>query len=213
MDDCQGDFPAKSPAAPATEPCAGTGAAGGERADEGPRHFVVLDVETRRSAAEAGGWHRAGRMGVSVAVLYDSRTDSFTSYRQEEVPDLARDLALAPLVVGFNLLRFDYAVLEPHAPGFNFRALRTLDMLVSVHEQLSYRLSLDNLARATLGAAKSADGLQALQWWKEGRLDEIEAYCRKDVALTRDLYRFGREHGYLLFTNKAGKQVRVRVQW
>ena len=181
---------------------------------ENPAHdFVVLDVETRRSAAESGGWHRADRMGVSVAVLYDSRTGEFSSYRQEEIPDMARALASAPLVVGFNLLRFDYAVLEPHAPGFNFRALPTLDMLVSVHEQLSYRLSLDNLAKATLGAAKSADGLQALQWWKEGRLDEIEAYCRKDVALTRDLYLFGREHGYLLFTNKAGKEVRVRVGW
>ena len=184
-----------------------------EPSAEPARDFVVLDVETRRSAAESGGWRRADRMGVSVAVLYDSRTGDFRSYRQEEIPDMARALASAPLVVGFNLLRFDYAVLEPHAPGFNFRALPTLDMLVSVHERLSYRLSLDNLAKATLGAAKSADGLQALQWWKEGRLDEIEAYCRKDVALTRDLYLFGREHGYLLFTNKAGKEVRVRVGW
>ena len=152
-------------------------------------------------------------MGVSVAVLYDSRTDAFTSYTQERVPELAAALAGAPLVVGFNLLRFDYSVLEPHAPGFAFRALPTLDMLLKVHEQLSYRLSLDNLARATLNAPKSADGLMALQWWKEGRLDEIERYCRMDVTLTRDLYLFGRANGYLLFTNKAGQSVRVRALW
>ena len=184
-----------------------------EQGGERPADFVVLDVETRRSAAEVGGWHRADRMGVSVAVLYDSRTDAFSAYRQEEIPALAEVLASSSLVVGFNLLRFDYAVLEPHAPGFSFRALPTLDMLVKVHEQLSYRLSLDNLAGATLGGVKSADGLQALQWWKEQRLDELEEYCRRDVALTRDLYLFGREHGYLLFTNKAGKAVRVRAQW
>jgi DEAD/DEAH box helicase domain-containing protein len=178
-----------------------------------PSDFVVLDVETRRSAAEVGGWHRADHMGVSVAVLYDSRSGAFSAYRQEDVPELAAVLAASPLVVGFNIQRFDYAVLQPHAPGFNFRALPTCDMLIAVHERLSYRLSLDNLSRATLGGNKSADGLQALRWWKEQRLSELEEYCRQDVALTRDLYLFGREHGYLLFTNKAGSAVRVSISW
>ncbi|MDL2316502.1 DEAD/DEAH box helicase [Desulfovibrio sp. OttesenSCG-928-A18] len=180
---------------------------------DGPGDFVVLDVETRYSASEVGGWHKAGRMGVSVAVLYDSRSDSFHAYTQEEIPAMAELLAGAPLVVGFNILRFDYTVLEPHAPGFTFRRLPTLDMLARVHEQLSYRVSLDNLACATLGSAKNANGLLALKWWKEGRLTEIEEYCRQDVALTRDLYLFGKAHGYLLFTNKAGQKVRVRVAW
>ncbi|MDR1946361.1 MAG: DEAD/DEAH box helicase [Desulfovibrio sp.] len=195
--------------------------AGPEAAHSAPPHaaqrtaqdYVVLDVETRRSAADVGGWNRAGSMGVSVAVLYDSRTDAFSAYRQEDVPALARVLESAPLVVGFNLLRFDYAVLEPHAPSCDFRRLSTLDMLRKVYEQLSYRLSLDNLARATLDNPKSADGLTALRWWQEGRLDLIEEYCRQDVAVTRDLYTFGRRHGYLLFTNKAGKPVRVRADW
>jgi DEAD/DEAH box helicase domain-containing protein len=177
------------------------------------REYVVLDVETRRSAAEVGGWHRAGAMGVGTAVLYDSRTDAFRAYGQEEIPALTEVLEGAPLVVGFNLLRFDYAVLAPYAPGRDFRRLPTLDMLAEIHGQLSYRLSLDNLARATLHTPKSADGLTALRWWKEGRTDLIEAYCRRDVEITRDLYLFGRRHGYLLFTNKAGLCVRVRAVW
>jgi DEAD/DEAH box helicase domain-containing protein len=177
------------------------------------RDYVVLDVETRLSAAEVGGWNRAERMGVSLAVLYDSRADAFTAYKQEDIPALARALEAAPLVVGFNLLRFDYAVLAPHAPGCDFRRLPTLDLLLKIREQLSYLLSLDNLARATLGSPKSADGLTALRWWREGRLDLIETYCRQDVALTRDLYAYGREHGYLLFANKAGQPVRVRAGW
>lgn len=175
--------------------------------------FVVLDVETRHSAQEVGGWHKCARMGVSVAVLYDSRTDAFTAYSQDEIPQLAEVMAGSSLVVGFNLLRFDYTVLEPHAPGFSFRSLPMLDMLQEVHGQLSYRISLDNLAQATLGSPKSADGLQALKWWKEQKLAEIEEYCRKDVAITRDLYLYGKKNGYLLFTNKAGQAVRVRAPW
>ncbi len=178
-----------------------------------PRRYGVLDVETRYSAEEVGGWHRADRMGISVAVLYDSGPDEFVTYTQDAIPQLATRLRELDLIVGFNILRFDYAVLGPHAPGVNWRAFPTLDMLAKVYERLSYRLSLDTLARATLNAQKSADGLMALRWWKEGAVDKIEEYCRQDVAVTRDLYLYGRENGYLLFTNKAGQLVRVPVSW
>jgi len=177
-----------------------------------PRRYGVLDVETRRSAEEVGGWGNAKRMGVSVAVLYDSALDDFISYRQEELPEMAKALAVLDLVVGFNIKRFDYQVLGGVC-DFNFRTLPTLDLLEKVHERLGYRLSLDGLAAATLSAKKSASGLAALAWWKEGRMDLIEEYCRKDVALTRDLYLFGREQGYLLFTNKAARTVRLPVVW
>ena len=177
-----------------------------------PERFMVLDVETRRSAAEVGGWHRADLMGVSVAVLYDSKGDCFTEYEQEDLPAMFERLREAGLVIGFNSSRFDYAVLQPFA-GYDLRSLPTLDMLVEVKKRLSYRVSLDNLARATLNAPKSADGMQALQWWKEGNLASIAEYCRKDVEITRDVYLFGHREGYLLFTNKAGQQVRVVVEW
>lgn len=174
--------------------------------------FTVLDIETRRSAKEVGGWGRADLMGVSVAVLYDSEPDEFVVFEEPDVPQLVERLQAAPLVVGFNVLRFDYKVLSGLV-SFRKRDIDTLDLLTHIHERLGYRLKLDNLAQATLGAPKSADGLQALAWWKEGRLDLISEYCRKDVELTRDLYLYGREHGYVLFTNKAGARVRVPVSW
>jgi DEAD/DEAH box helicase domain-containing protein len=174
--------------------------------------YMVLDVETRRAAADVGGWHRADRMGVSVAVLYDAADDSYTPYEQDAVPEMLDRLRAADLVVGFNISRFDYAVLSPFAP-YDLHTLPTLDMLTKVKDRLSYRISLDNLAQATFGTPKSADGLQALQWWKEQRLDLIAEYCRKDVEITRALFLHGREKGYLLFTNKAGQAVRVPVVW
>ncbi|MGE9984282.1 DEAD/DEAH box helicase [Desulfovibrio sp. SGI.169] len=177
-----------------------------------PRHYVVFDVETRRSAAEVGGWHKAGQMGVSVAVLYDSLADEYFSYSQDALPGLFDRLRAADLVVGFNSLRFDYAVLAPFAPCA-LRDLPSLDLLQRVQERLNYRVSLDNLGQASLGEPKSADGLQALRWWKEGRCEEIAAYCRKDVELTRRLYLFGLREGYLLFSNKAGQRARVPVDF
>jgi DEAD/DEAH box helicase domain-containing protein len=179
-----------------------------------PRGFryAVLDLETRRSAQEVGGWHRADQMGASCVVVYDSGTGDFRDYREDDVPRLVGDLVEFDLVVGFNILRFDYAVLGGLS-RFDFSSLPTLDILGSIHQTLGYRLSLDHLARETLGAAKSASGMQALAWWKEGRLDEIIAYCRQDVAVTRDLFLFGLRHGHLVFRNKAEKAVRVPVDW
>ncbi|MGE4264484.1 MAG: DEAD/DEAH box helicase [Desulfovibrio sp.] len=177
-----------------------------------PKRFAVLDVETRRSAAEVGGWTRPDLMGISVAVLYDSGADEFIDYQEHEIPLLAERLRAFDLVVGFNILRFDYGVLAGVHP-FAYTRLPTLDMLTHVHERLGYRLKLDNLAQATLGVGKSADGLQALQWWKEGKLDEIAHYCRQDVAVTRDLYLFGRENRYVLFQNKAGQKAKLPVGW
>ncbi len=176
------------------------------------KRFGVLDIETRRSAQEVGGWGRADRMGVSCAVLYDSGIDDYRVYLQEDVDALVQDLQEFDLVIGFNIERFDYKVLSGLS-SFDFSSLPTLDLLLKVHQRLGYRLTLDSLARHTLGAAKSADGLLALKWWKEGKLDEIIKYCKQDVRVTKDLYLFGREHGFLVFQNKAEKEVRIPLIW
>ena len=97
-----------------------------------------------------GGWHRADLMGVSVAVLYDSKGDCFTEYEQEDLPAMFERLREAGLVIGFNSSRFDYAVLQPFA-GYDLRSLPTLDMLVEVKKRLSYRVSLDNLVGSVVG--------------------------------------------------------------
>jgi DEAD/DEAH box helicase domain-containing protein len=145
-------------------------------------------------------------------VVYDSHAHVFKEYLQEDVPILVKDLVEFDLVVGFNIMGFDYKVLSGLS-DFDFSTLPTLDLLKKVHGKLGYRLSLDRLAQETLGTKKSADGLLALKWWKEGKLREIIDYCVQDVRVTRDLYRFGRDHGHLLFRNKAGHQVRLPVKW
>jgi DEAD/DEAH box helicase domain-containing protein len=172
--------------------------------------FGVMDLETMRSAKEVGGWSRVHKMGVSCAVLYDSGDDAFVTYLEDDLNELVSHMQQLDLVIGFNIIRFDYQVLRGYS-DFDFRSLPTLDMLSEVHKRLGYRLSLDHLARHTLQAKKSADGLQALKWWKEGKLSKIIDYCRQDVKVTRDLYLYGKEHGHLLFRNKAGKLVKVGV--
>jgi DEAD/DEAH box helicase domain-containing protein len=173
---------------------------------------VYLDIETQRSAAEVGGWHNAHLMRVAVAVIYDTTADSFETFREADVPRLLERLDRADLVVGFNIRRFDYQVLRGYTDR-DLNELPTFDMLDGVHKRLGFRLPLGHLGEETLGVSKSADGLTSLAWWREGRVAEIEAYCRQDVALLRDLLRYAGEHGYLCFRTRSGERVRLPAHW
>ena len=175
-------------------------------------HFGVFDLETQLSAADVGGWHRAELMKISCAVLYDSKEDRYIDFLENQIPRFVEHLQTFDLVIGFNIKRFDYQVLKGYT-DFDFMKLNNLDILEEIKNYLGFRLSLDHLASATLGSAKTADGLQALRWWKQGRILEIIEYCRHDVKITRDLYRYGRKNGHLLYLNKAQRKIRIPVEW
>jgi DEAD/DEAH box helicase domain-containing protein len=185
------------PAAPRTAPA--------------PR-VVFFDLETQRSAEEVGGWHNAHLMRVALAVVWDASGRRFESFAEKEVPSLLERLAAADLVVGFNVRRFDYAVLRGYTDR-DLARLPTFDLLDAVHARLGFRVSLGHLAAQTLGAEKTGDGLDAIRWWQEGRLEELRRYCERDVALLRDLFAFGLEHGFLLFRTRQGERVRVPARW
>ena len=173
---------------------------------------MVFDLETQLSAAEVGGWNKTSLMRVSCGIAWDSRQDRFITFFEDRIDELIALLQRADLVVGFNVIGFDYSVLRGYS-RCDFRELNTLDILREVHAHLHYRVSLQGLAAATLNARKTADGLQALRWWKQGRLDLIEEYCRHDVQLTRDLFRHGLDKGFLLFDRKNEGRMRVPVDW
>jgi DEAD/DEAH box helicase domain-containing protein len=180
---------------------------------ETPAHRVLyFDIETQRSAEEVGGWHNAHLMRVALAVVYDSRTEQFETFHESDVHRLIERLGEADLVVGFNIVAFDYKVLRGYTDA-DLLALPTFDMLSAIHQRLGYRLALGHLGEETLGVSKAGDGLQSLAWWKEGRVDEIERYCRQDVALLRDLLRHAEEHGHLCFRTKQGDRVRLPAPW
>ncbi len=173
--------------------------------------FGVFDLETQRSASEVGGWHMAHRMKVSCGVVYDAGPDSYTVYLEDRVDDLIAHLMQFDQVVGFNSKRFDYRVLSGYS-DFEFGSLPSVDLLELVHRQLGFRLSLDHLAEETLQVKKSGSGLDALRWWQNGEMDKIIAYCRKDVQITRDLFVFARDNGYLIYRRKNGERFRIPIQ-
>jgi DEAD/DEAH box helicase domain-containing protein len=176
------------------------------------RSVAFLDTETQRLADEVGGWGNVHLMRLAVAVVYDQLKDRFSVYPEERVGELVKDLQAFDLVVGFNIKGFDYRVLGAYIP-FDFRALPTFDILEDIHRRLGFRLSLGHLAEHTLGKRKSADGIQAVRWFREGNLAAVIDYCKDDVAATRELFEFGRQKGHLIYLNREGQAVRLPVRW
>jgi DEAD/DEAH box helicase domain-containing protein len=192
-----------------------SGAAGSERrapcAQPRPR-LVYFDIETLRSADDVGGWNHKERMGMALAVIYDERDEQFVTYHEPQVGELLERLRCADLIVGYNLLGFDYQVLSAYTDEALDR-LPTFDIMYALRERLGFRPALASVAAATLGCSKSADGLQSLEWVRQGRFDLVEEYCRQDVALTRDLFRHALQHGTLCFERAGSKLQTPPLGW
>ncbi|HWM92779.1 MAG TPA: DEAD/DEAH box helicase [Thermoanaerobaculia bacterium] len=180
----------------------------------GDPHTILFDLETLRGASEVGGWANIHRMGLALGVLCHLEEGRFEVYREDEVRGLVEALRRATLVIGYNSRRFDYQVLSGYT-GENYnRLLPTLDLLEDVARRIGFRVGMGHLAQETLGLGKSADGLQSLQWVRQGRLDLVEEYCRKDVEILRDLYLHGRREGCLFYRDRM-RDVRLKfcVEW
>ncbi len=173
---------------------------------------MVLDLETQK------GFHEVDRkklhlLKVSVACLYDSRTDSYTAFEEKEMLKLEEVLKQADLLIGFNIRDFDLEVLTPYfmtAPK-NFPLL---DLMVEIEKVRGHRVSLQSVAQATLQLSKSGSGWDALQLYKDGKIEELKKYCMDDVKITKEIYEYGAEHGKILFVSSRDYQTHeVPVAW
>ena len=176
-------------------------------------NIVYFDLETQRTANDAGGWDKKRDMGMSIGVTYSTASGQYQIYSEKRVNDLVNQLLRADLVVGFNVINFDYEVLMGYTILDLPHQIRTLDLLVEVEKKLGHRLSLDAVATATLGVGKTGDGLDAIRWWREGKLAEIAEYCCFDVKVTRLVHEFGRDQKHLLFLDRFQQKRRVDVDW
>lgn len=177
-----------------------------------PQRVLVFDLETQKSFAEVGGRDNFRDLKISVAATMELPGRRTRTYHEWDLARLVEALHAADLVVGFNIRRFDYEVLSAYTDR-RLGDLPTLDLLEKFESAAGFRVKLDSIAKATLGRSKSGDGLEAIRWFKEGKLDQIAQYCCDDVAITADLYLFGKEKGYVLYPDRRGETRTCRISW
>lgn len=173
---------------------------------------VYFDLESQKLFQEVGG-RDASKLLLACGVTWSSQRNDFAVYWEKDAPALVAELKSADRVIGFNILHFDYEVLKPYAPNENFRSIRSTDMLQDIHRALNFRLSLDSIAKATLGTTKTADGVQCVLWYRNGELDRVAEYCKSDVDITRRVHEFGRDNGFVYYYSRLGSKLKVAVNW
>jgi len=174
--------------------------------------IVYFDLETQRTFDEVGGRGNIRKLGLAVAVTYSTAAAAYHRYTEDQVDDLIAELKAADLIVGYNVLAFDYEVLRAYSDE-PFEELNTVDMLAHLHHRLRFRVSLNSVATATLNVGKSADGLQAVRWFRQGLIDEVLDYCQQDVEVTKDVYEYGRQHKHVYYWDRYRGRMMVPVNW
>ncbi len=174
--------------------------------------FIVLDIETQKGFNEVDR-KKLHLLKISVACIYDSKTDSYLSFEEKEIAKLEEILKQADLVIGFNIRDFDYEVLAPYLVS-SVKNFPTLDLLVEFEKVRGHRISLQSIAQATLKASKSGSGWDAIQLFRDGKMEELKKYCFDDVKITKDIYEYGIKHGKISFISNRDYQTHeVAVSW
>jgi hypothetical protein len=176
------------------------------------KNIIYFDLETQKSAAEVGGWDKIRDMRMSIGVTYSTARGSYEIYGEDRVNDLIDEIMKADLVVGFNHIRFDYEVLHGYTI-LDLSQAPSLDLMLDLQKVLSHRISLDAVATATLGSEKTAEGLQAIEWFKQKEFLKIAEYCCFDVKITKLVHEYGSACKQVFYNNKFGTKMSVEVDW
>ena len=166
--------------------------------------YVVFDLETQNYFSDVGSNDPTG-LDISVACFYDSETDKYTALSVDELSAAWPILEHADALVGYNSNHFDIPLLNKYYPG-DLRSIKSIDLLECIKDSLGRRLRLDSVAEATVGAKKSADGLQAVRWWREGKVEEVKKYCLQDVKVTKKVFDYALKNGHVKFKDGSRKR-------
>jgi DEAD/DEAH box helicase domain-containing protein len=176
-------------------------------------NLVFFDLESQNLFEDVGGRDNIAQLKVACGVTWSSQKNDFSVFWEKDIPALLEELKSATRVIGFNLRGFDYLVLQPYAPDMRFASIPTLDLYLDLQKILGFSIGLDSIASASLGAAKTADGVKSVEWFRAGELDKVAEYCKADVDITRRVYEFGRDNGFIYYRSKLGSKLKVAVKW
>lgn len=183
---------------------------------------VIFDTETKKFFDVIEEFDPS-KLGVSLLSMYVREIGEdlmeikgeIKSFWEKDLESAWEIFQKADRIIGFNSIGFDIPALSPYSPPY-FSKLPHFDILAHVRESQGKRVSLDALAKATLGTRKTDTGENAILYYQKGdkqSLEKLRKYCEADVAITRDIYDFGLKNGYLKFIDFWNETHDVKVNF
>jgi len=183
---------------------------------------VIFDTETKKFFDDTTGFD-ASLLGVSICSVY-TRTlgnslqevgGKMQSYWEADFPEMFKLFEKADRIIGFNSLGFDVPALSPYLPP-HWAKLKHFDILDLIKKVEGKRVSLDSLAKATLGSTKNDSGENAIKYWNAGdseSLAKLKKYCEMDVIITRDIYDYALKTRSLKYVDFWNETHEVKIDF
>ncbi len=167
-------------------------------------NYLAFDIETTEPVSSSD----VTTLTISVVSVYNSVDKSMQTFLEKDFPKMWTLFENTDMIVGYNSEHFDIPLLNKYYSG-DLTTVKSIDLMVFIKNSLGRRVKMDDIAQATLGVKKTAHGLEAVKWWKEGRIDDIIKYCEADVAITRDLFEYARENKHLKLKDFKGEIIKI----
>ncbi|MFH1224866.1 MAG: hypothetical protein V1676_03605 [Candidatus Diapherotrites archaeon] len=169
-------------------------------------HIGFFDIETKRLFEDVDphyqtySWSQkellrcklTPKLGMACACVLSDSGEKY-EYEEAEEKALLEKLGSFDMVVGHNIVDFDYLVLQPHDALNVLQKIgkKTLDFFQTIKRRTRQYASLNDLAKLNLGLAKTEDGKLVPKMWAAGEMQRVKDYCHNDVKLLKELYEFG----------------------
>jgi hypothetical protein len=173
---------------------------------------IVFDLETQKTFDEVGGRNYEDLM-ISVLGAYRYDSESYECFLESDLHRFENLMIDSPLLIGFNIRKFDFPVLQRYCQ-IDCSKLPMLDLMEDIANKIGHRVGLDSVAQATLNVGKTGHGLDAIDFYREGKWEELKSYCLNDVKITREVYEYGVQHGRVYYLTRDGSDRKsVKVEW
>lgn len=167
---------------------------------------VVFDIETKNAIWDAD----PTKLDLALVCTWDSETNGYETFFESDLPKLWQLLEKTDMLIGYNSDHFDIPLLNRYYPG-DLTRIKSLDLLREIKNASGKRFKLDSVAQATIGQKKSADGLQAVDWWQKGEFEKVRDYCLDDVRITKEVYEYAHANGKIKYLDWGGEVREVKL--
>lgn len=189
---------------------------------------IFFDLETQNTFEELRMYYykdkQPSKLKVSIAgVLFNNKNTNIYNHKffgESNIQLLIHNLKESNLIIGHNLFRFDYLVLQQYTKENLITLLsnKTFDTMFELEKYTEgCWTSLDDLCKLNLGEGKPHSGALIPQMWRNNQFKEVENYLLNDLIKIKDIYNYIKKNKKVKYTHKDyGKIIGEReviVNW
>jgi hypothetical protein len=154
-------------------------------------NYIVFDIETYHPDRLDTFDVKAFRVSVTGAYIsWDGEEGEYVAFLENDTTEIIKYMSMADMVVGYNHIWFDHAVLRKYSDFDLSTGLSNYDIMLELEKKLGFKPKLDDVCKATFASDTKTDHYETYKnYYWDSKWYELIDYCMNDVRLTNELYK------------------------